>query len=76
MRYAYFHIRYKPVQDIMDGLKFLHPVMDEEYLSSSVEFIAYDLLDLIMVKKHYFRLYRNPVRRRSIDYRKVARTQK
>ena len=75
MSHAYLHIRHYPVQDIMDGLKFLHPVMDEEYLSSPVEFISDDLPDLIIVKEHDFSLHRNPVRRRSRDYRQVSRTQ-
>ena len=34
----------------MDGLKFLYSVMNEEYLSSPVKFIIYDLPHLIVVK--------------------------
>ena len=49
--------------------------MDEEYLSSPVQLVSDYLLYLVIVKEHYLRLHRNPVRRRSRDYRQVSRTQ-
>ena len=76
MSHTYLHVRNQPVKDIMDGLQFLHPVMDEEYLSSPAQFILYDVLEFIMIEKHNLGLYRNPVRRRRIYYREVACSQK
>jgi hypothetical protein len=76
MSYTYPHIRDEPVKDVMDGLKFFHSVMYKEDLSSPVELIIDDLLDLIMIEKHYFGLHRYPVRRRGIDDGKVSGTEK
>jgi len=73
---AYLHIRHKPVENVMDGLKFLHPVVKEEYLSSPVQLVSDDLLYLVMIEKHYLGLHRNPVRRRRADDGKVTCTQK
>ena len=76
MRYAYLHVRHKPVQDVVHRLKFLYPVMDEEQLSASSQFIIDYLLYLVVVEKHDFRLDRDPVWRRGIDDGKVAGSQK
>ena len=76
MSHTYLHVRHEPMEDIMDGLEFLHPVMNKEYLPSPVKLIPYYLLKFIVIKKHYLRLYRNPVWRRSTDYRKVTCSQK
>ena len=76
MRYTYLHVRHKPVQDVMHRLKFLYPVVDEEQLSASSQFIIDYLLYLVVVEKHDFRLDRDPVWRRGIDDGKVAGSQK
>ena len=76
VRHAYLHVRHKPVQDVVHRLKFLHPVVDEEQLSASSKLIIDVLLYLVVVKKHDFRLDRNPVRRRGIYDGKVAGSQK
>ena len=64
MRDADFHVRNEPVQDVVDRLEFLHLVVKEENLPSTVNLVVYDLADFIAVKEHYFSLHRNPVRRR------------
>ena len=74
--HTYLHIRHEPVQDIVYGLKFLHPVMKKEYLSSPAQLIIYDLLYFIRVEKHYLCLHRDPVRRWSTYNRKVTCSKK
>ena len=75
MRHAYFHIRNQPVQDFLDGGKFLHLVMQEEHLSAAVELVIDDALDLLLVEQDDFRLDRDTVGRRRLDDGQVTRTQ-
>ena len=66
---TYLHIRYDAVQDIIDGLQFLHFVVQEKDLSAAVQFIVYDALEFRLVEKDDFRLYRDSVGWRRIDNR-------
>ena len=75
VRHAYLHIRNQAVQDIVDGGKFLHFVVQEENLASTVEFVVEDALDFGFVEKDNFRLDGNAVRRRGLDDGKVPCTQ-
>ena len=70
------HIRYKPLEDVVYGLEFLYPVVYEEYLSSPVQFVIYDFLDLIRVEEHNLCLHRNSVRWRCIDDGEVTGSEK
>lgn len=51
MSYTDFHVRYEPVQDLMDRRQFLNLVVDEKQLAAAVEFIVYDAPDLILVER-------------------------
>ncbi len=66
------HVRYQPVQDVVDGRQFLHFVVQEENLSAPVQFVIDDALDFLLVEQDDLRLDGNPVRRRSIDDGQVA----
>ena len=73
--HADFHVRYEPVQDILDGRQFLHLVVQEEYLSSAIELVVDDALDFVFVEKDDFRLDGDAVGRGSLDNGQIPGTQ-
>ena len=74
--YAYLHVGHEAVEYLIDGIKLLDPVVQEEQLSSAVEFVVYYALYLLLVEKYDFGLHRNAVRRGSVDYAEVPRPEK
>ncbi len=69
-------IRHQTVQNVIYGLEFLHPVMQEEDLSSTVQLVVYDTFYFFFIEKDNLCLHRNPVRRRSVYDGKVTRAEK
>ena len=76
MRYADACVRNQTVENLLYVREFLHLVMKEEHLAAPVEFVVDDAPDLSLVEKDNFRLHRDTVRRRGVDYAEVPRTQK
>ena len=74
--YADFHIGHEAVQNVINGLQFLHPVVKEKYLSSPVELVVYDFSNFIRVEKHNLSLDRYAVRRRCGYYGQVTGSEK
>ena len=69
--HADLHVRDEPVENLVDGRKFLHLVMDEEKLAASIQLVVDDASYLVLVEKDDLGLGRDPVRRGSVDDGKI-----